>query len=293
MLRHDKSNGCIASIRRDFRQMVAERRAILVPGASNALTARLIEAHGFEALYLSNMELGIPDLGLVTMTEIAEATRRISDVTGLPLIVDIDTGFGNALNVHRTIRSLEAAGAAALQIEDQVFPKRCGHFSGKAVVPLAEMLAKIHAATDARHDENIQIIARTDAIAVEGIEAALERAEHMAEAGADIIFVEAPETDAQMKRVGQMKVPQIANIVFGGRTPMLSRQTLEELGFSLVLYANAALQATIRSVGAVLDHLRDTGSLAGAEEQLADFDERQRAVAKRFYDEMEQRYRTD
>jgi 2-methylisocitrate lyase-like PEP mutase family enzyme len=287
-----------ASRRKSFRRAVAERRALLVPGAANALTARIIEDLGFEALYLTgagfaNTELGIPDIGLVNMTEITEAAMRIGDICSLPLIVDIDTGFGNALNVYRTVRTMERAGAAALQIEDQVFPKKCGHFDGKGIIPIKEMVAKIHAAVDTRTDPDLLIIARTDARAVEGLTQALDRAEAMLEAGADMLFVEAPLDREELQRIAQLPAPQLVNIVFGGRTPMLSRSELQEMGFSVVLYANAALQATIQAVGSVLSHLRDTGSLANMESSLAGFAERQRIVGKEHFDAIEKTYAVD
>jgi len=180
-----------AEIRQEFRMRVERRDALLLPGGANALTARIIEDLGFEAVYLTgaglaNTHLGMPDLGLVSVTELAETAARISDVCRLPLVVDIDTGFGSALNVYRTVRLLERAGAAALQIEDQIFPKKCGHFADKSVVPLPEMVNKIKAALDARGDANTLVVARTDARAVEGIEQAIERAHAMTEAGADV-----------------------------------------------------------------------------------------------------------
>lgn len=281
--------------RKRLRSMVEERRALLVPGTANALTARIVQELGFEALYLtgagfSNTELGVPDIGLVTMNEIAEAATRISAICNLPLVVDIDTGFGNALNVYRTVKALERAGAAALQIEDQVFPKKCGHFDGKGVIPLAEMTAKIRAAVDARADPDLLIIARTDARAVEGLSQALDRAHAMHEAGADILFVEAPIDASEMAEIGRLPMPQVANIVFGGRTPMLTQAELREMGFAMVLYANAALQATIRSVSQVLTHLRDEGTLAGVDDQLAGFTERQRMVDKERFDALEKAY---
>jgi len=284
-----------ASRRKSFRKAVEERRAVLVPGAANALTARIIEDLGFEALYLTgagfaNTELGIPDIGLVTMTEITEAAMRISDICSLPLIADIDTGFGNALNVYRTVRTMERAGAAALQIEDQVFPKKCGHFDGKGIIPIGEMVTKIHAAVDTRTDPDLLIIARTDARAVEGLTQALDRAEAMLEAGADMLFVEAPLSREELQQVAQLPAPQLVNIVFGGRTPMLPRSELQKMGFSVVLYANAALQATIQAVGTMLEHLRDTGSLAEIESSLAGFAERQRIVGKEHFDAIEKAY---
>lgn len=282
--------------RKRLRQRIARRDAFLLPGAANALTARIAEDLGFEAVYLTgagftNMQLGMPDLGLLSVTELAEAAARISDVTTIPLVVDIDTGFGNALNVYRTVHLLERAGAAALQIEDQIFPKKCGHFSGKGVVPLPEMLSKLHAALDARRDDGTLIIARTDARAVEGFDRALERAHAMTEAGADIIFVEAPESVEEMRQIGQLPAPQLVNVVMGGRTPMLPREELAEMGFSIALYANAALQAMVLAAQEVLGSLRDVGSLEKVEDRLASFSERQRIVGKPDFDALEARYR--
>lgn len=287
-----------ADVRRQFRARVERRDALLLPGAANALTARIIEDLGFEAIYLTgaglaNTHLGVPDLGLVSVTELAETAERISDVCRLPLVVDIDTGFGNALNVYRTVRLLERSGAAALQIEDQVFPKKCGHFAGKAVVAMPEMLGKIHAALDARRDPNTLIIARTDAAAVEGFERALDRANAMTEAGADVLFVEAPETVDQLRSIARLPAPQVVNVVIGGKTPMLPLEELQRLGFAVALYANAALQATIASVQHVLAHLKADGSLAGVKDRLATFSERQRLVGKEAFDALERRYTAD
>jgi 2-methylisocitrate lyase-like PEP mutase family enzyme len=292
----DAGRASPAEIRATLRRLVEKRDALLVPGTANALTARIIQDLGFEALYLTgaglaNTHLGVPDLGLVTVTELAETTARISDVCTLPLIVDIDTGFGNALNVYRTVQLMERSGAAALQIEDQVFPKKCGHFAGKAVVPTSEIVGKIRAALDARTDPNLMIIARTDARAVEGFQSAMDRAHAFIEAGADVTFVEAPESAEELAAIGKLPVPQLANLVVGGKTPMLSQDELRSMGFSIVLYANAALQATILAVQEVLGHLHDKGSLAGIENRLASFTERQRMVDKDWFDAFENRYK--
>ena len=277
--------------------LIERRQAILVPGAANALTARVIEDLGFEVAYVTgagvaNTQLGVPDIGLLTVTELADTVTRISEACRLPLIVDIDTGFGNALNTARTVRALERAGASALQIEDQVFPKRCGHFDGKAVVSAAEMVSKIKAAADARHDQDLQIVARTDARADEGLDRAIERAALYRQAGADLLFIEAPIDREEMRRIGQLDAPQVANLVIGGRTPLLTQAELAELGFALVLYANAALQASLRAMQGVLGHLRQFGSLSGVEDRLATFDERQRVVDKSAYDRLEETYRS-
>ncbi|GLI21066.1 2-methylisocitrate lyase-like PEP mutase family enzyme [Xanthobacter flavus] len=279
-----------------LKNLVARRAAITVPGTANAMFARVIENLGFDAIYVSgagiaNMALGAPDIGLTTLTEVAEATAAIADAVSLPIIVDADTGFGNAVNMVRTIRMLERAGAAGIQIEDQVFPKKCGHFSGKEVITTAEMVQKIKAAVDARIDGDIQIIARTDAAAVEGFDRAMERAHAFVEAGADMTFVEAPVTVEELARIPrELPVPQIANIVFGGRTPDPGREQLAQMGFSLVLYANAALQAALKASYEVLEALKRDGSLASVSHRLATFDERQKAVAKDHWDQLETRY---
>src|SRR5699024_5124288 len=234
-----------------IRSLLTGDEAVLLPGAMNALAARIIEDTGFKAIYVTgagvtNASLGMPDLGLITATEIAEQTARIRDVTELPLIVDADTGFGNALNTQRTVRALERAGAGVIQLEDQTFPKRCGHFEDKAVVPAQEMIQKLHAAVDARASEDTLIIARTDAAATDGIDEAIERANRYVEAGADISFVEGPRTPGDIARVAEaVPGPKLINLVVGGKTPLLPLADLGSMGYALVLYANAGLQAAI------------------------------------------------
>ncbi len=290
------TSGDTASDKRiKLRALAEKRNATLLPGAANALSARIIEDIGFEAVYLTgagltNTQLGLPDLGLLTASEVEDATTRISDVCSLPLIADMDTGFGNALNVYHTVQRLERAGASALQIEDQVFPKKCGHFSGKAVIPLDEMLGKLKACLDARRDENTMIIARTDARAIEGFEAAMERAYKMAEVGVDMLFVEAPVSTEELRAIGKMPTPQLMNFVYGGKTPMMPPEELRVAGFSFVLYANAALQASIQAQQEVLQSLYQTGSLAEAADKLASFTERQRVVGKPALDALTARY---
>ena len=273
-----------------------KRQAVTVPGAPNALFARLIEDLGFEVVYvtgagIANMQLGVPDLGLTTISEVSNTVASISDVVELPIIVDADTGFGNALNVIRTIKTLEKSGASGIQIEDQVFPKRCGHFGGKEVISKSEMVQKIHAAVDARNDQSLQIIARTDAAAVEGLSSAIDRAQSYIDAGADITFVEAPNSQMELERIAnELQVPQIANIVYGGRTPDVGKAQLAEFGFSLVLYANAILQAALKASHEVLQSLHEKGSLAAVSEQLASFDDRQAVVKKFDWDKLEKKY---
>lgn len=282
-----------------LKALAAERRAVSVPGAANGMFARVIEDLGFDAVYatgagIANMSLGAPDVGLTTVTEVAKAVSDMAEAVDLPIIVDADTGFGNAVNTVRTVRLLERAGASAIQIEDQVFPKKCGHFSGKAVVRQSEMVQKIHAAVDSRQDDDLMIIARTDARAIEGLDAAIARAHAYIEAGADMTFVEAPQDFEELARIGRdLPVPQVANIVFGGRTPDPGRDTLAENGFGFVLYANAALQAALRASREVLGALKEDGSLDRVGSRLASFEERQATVDKATWDALEERYNDD
>ena len=280
-----------------LKTILNRRQATILAGAANGLFARLIEDLGYEAVYVTgagvaNMYLGAPDIGLTTLTEIANQVAAISDAVAIPLLVDADTGFGNAVNMVRTVKVLERAGAAGLQIEDQVFPKKCGHFDGKEVVPLEEMLAKIKAAVDTRRDGDLQIVARTDARAILGLQAAIDRAGAMIEAGADLTFVEAPTSAEELAQIARaLSVPQVANVVFGGLTPELGQRKFAELGFGCVLYANAALQAALKASHEVLAALRREGSLASVADRLAGFDIRQQTVAKPKYDDLERRYR--
>jgi 2-methylisocitrate lyase-like PEP mutase family enzyme len=234
------------------------------------------------------MHLGLPDLGFMDLSQVADHTMAIRDVVDLPLIVDADTGFGNAINVTHTVRTLERAGASAIQLEDQHAPKRCGHFAGKELIPAAEMVGKVRAAADARR-EGMVIIARTDACAVEGFEAAIDRAQSYIAAGADMTFVEAPETLEDLKAVPKrLGAPQLLNMVLGGKTPIIEAAEATRIGFSLVLYANAALQGAILGMETALKALRDKGVLE--EGAVASFAERQRLVDKASFDAMETRY---
>lgn len=272
------------------------RQAVLLPGAFNALSARLIEDLGFEAIYVTgagvtNMHMGLPDQGFMGLAEICEQTRRIRDVVRLPLVVDADTGFGNALNVYHSVRQLERAGADCVQLEDQSSPKRCGHFSGKQVIAAKEMVNKIRAAVDARADSGLLVMARTDAAAVEGVQAALERAEQYAEAGADILFVEALTSEDEVRNLpARLSSPLLMNLVLGGKTPVLPLDELRQLGFAFVLYANAALQAAVAGMQAALGQLKAQGRLDEDPTLVAPFAERQRLVGKPFWDALEQDY---
>jgi 2-methylisocitrate lyase-like PEP mutase family enzyme len=276
--------------------MLTPGAAVILPGVANALAARVAADCGFGAAYvtgagIANSFLGIPDNGLVTLTELAAHVVAIREVFSGPLMVDADTGFGNALNMRRTIQMLERAGADAIQIEDQVFPKRCGHFEGKEVIPAAEMVAKIKAAADARTDPNLLIVARTDAIAVEGFSAAMDRAQAFREAGADIGFVEAPTNNEQIAAIGKLPWPQLVNIVIGGKTPDKSNEELKALGFAGVIYANAALQGALHGMQRALSHLKQNGQVGDSAGMLTSFAERQRLVDIASFQDMERKYK--
>ena len=286
------------STRRAFRQALAPGVALILPGVANALAARIVADAGFSAAYvtgagIANTFLGIPDNGLVTLTELVSHVAAIRSVFAGPLMVDADTGFGNALNMARTIKALERAGADAIQIEDQVFPKRCGHFEGKEVIPAIEMVAKIKAAVDARTDPDLMIVARTDAIAVEGFNAAIDRANAFREAGADVGFVEAPTSPEQIAAVARLPWPQLINIVIGGKTPELANDELKKLGFAGVLYANTALQAAMLGMQRALGHLKQQGRIGDAADLLTSFAERQRLVDMAAFQAMERKYKAE
>jgi 2-methylisocitrate lyase-like PEP mutase family enzyme len=282
---------------RVLKELLASERGILLPGAPNALAARIIADLGFKAVYLTgagltNMALGMPDLGFLDLGQVVQHTMAIRNVIDLPIIVDADTGFGNALNVAHTVKMLEQAGASAIQLEDQKTPKRCGHFNGKDIVPAEEMVSKIKAAVDARRD-GVVIVARTDARAVEGFEAAIDRARRYIEAGADVTFVEAPETLDEVRLIPpRLGVPQLINIVVGGKTPIVDQAMAADMGFGLLLYANVALQGAILGMQTALRALRERGALDEASGLVASFVERQRLVDKPAFDAMEQRYAT-
>jgi 2-methylisocitrate lyase-like PEP mutase family enzyme len=282
--------------RHELRNMLVPGAALLLPGVANALAARVVADQGFAAAYvtgagIANTFFGVPDIGLVTLSELASHVAAIREAFPGPLVVDADTGFGNAVNVVRTVCLLERAGADALQIEDQIFPKRCGHFEGKHVIPAAEMVEKIKAAVDTRRDRDLLIIARTDAIAPEGYAAAIERAAAYREAGADVTFVEAPTSMEQIADIPhRLPWPQLINIVLGGRTPELPNEKLKELGYAGVIYANVALQSALKGMQAALGELRRKGYMGNAMELVADFAERQRLVHKDEFDALERRY---
>jgi 2-methylisocitrate lyase-like PEP mutase family enzyme len=260
-------------------KQLAASTITVAPGVYDALGAVLVQQAGFHVAYLSGASIaytrfGRPDIGLVGMSEVAETLSAITERSGLPVIVDADTGFGNALNVMRTVRLFESSGAAAIQLEDQTLPKRCGHLAGKTLVSQGEMVGKIKAALDARRQAETLIIARTDGIAVEGFDAALERSEHYVEAGADVLFVEAPQSVIQMQaivaRFGD-RVPLMANMVEGGMTPQQNADALQKIGYSLVIFPGGMVRAMAQSVRAYLASLKTHGTNQPFRNQMLDF----------------------
>ena len=246
-----------------LRQMLAAPGIIVAPGAYDGFSARLIEAAGYEAVYMTGAgtaasHLGQPDLGLATLTEMANHASHLAACVSLPVIADADTGYGNVLNVVRTVREYERAGVAALHLEDQVAPKKCGHIAGKQVIPTAEFCDKIRAASEYRTDPDFVIIARTDARAVTGLEDAIERSNRYAEAGADVIFFEAPQTVEEIERVARhVKAPLLANMVQGGRTPSVKVSELQRLGFKIVIFPAVCMAAAVQAMERALVHLRE------------------------------------
>lgn len=287
-----------ANLNQRLRQELIPGAGHVMPGAANALAARIIEATGHAMLMVSgaavaNTYLGVPDIGLVSLSELAGHVGAIRDSVRIPILVDGDTGFGNAISVVHTVRVLERAGANAIMLEDQTFPKRCGHFEGKDVVSRDEMVQKIKAAVDTRTDHRLMILARTDARAGEGLQAALDRALAYQEAGADFLFIEAPLSSDELASIPRA-VPgiHVCNMVVGGKTPLLSRNELAAMGYSVILYANVALQASMMAMQRTLQHLHDSGSIAGVEDQLMMFRERQQMVDAEHFNTLAQRYAT-
>ena len=279
-----------------LRALLCDHEVVVAPGASDALTARLIEKAGFPAVYvtgagIANALLGVPDVGLTTLTEVAAQAAHIVASVKVPVFADADTGFGGIGNVQRTVREFERAGLAGLHIEDQSLPKRCGHFDGKSVVSKDEMVLRVHAAVDARQDDDLVIIARTDARGVEGLDAALERAALCVDAGADMIFVEGLLDEDEFRTVGRelAGVPLVANMVEGGKSPLLPAQRLGELGFRVVIHANLALRLGALAIQCGLAELRQTGTSAGMLDRILPWDERQAIVGLADANEMERR----
>lgn len=272
-----------------LRSRLQSKNILVAPGIYDGMTAMLAEQAGFEALYLSGAavaytRLGRPDIGLTSVTEMAETMALIRDRVALPVIIDADTGFGNALNAQRTMRLYERAGANALQIEDQTFPKRCGHLSDKSLIPTAEMTGKIAAMTDARTSDETLIVARTDAIAVEGVDAAVDRAEAYLAAGANVLFIEAPRTGEELKAVAEhfgTRVPLLANMVEGGATPIQGASDLEALGYSIAIFPGGIVRALARTAEDYYTSLYQHGSNRPFANRMFDFDGLNRRLGTR------------
>ena len=281
-----------------LRKYISGPNLVMAPGAYDALTAKMIEAAGFQAVYMTGYgtsagQFGLPDLGLLTLTEMAANAARIAEAVEVPLIADADTGYGNPINVVRTVRTYEKAGAAAIHLEDQVWPKRCGHMKGKQVIEARDMADKIKAAVDARHDPDFLIIARTDAIATHGFEAALERGALYAEAGADLLFVEAPVSPEQMADIPR-RLPQKPHLVnMAPLTPNLPAAELAAMGFRLAIYPGVCLAAAVSACMAELDRLKETGRQKDLTEYVQSFLDLNRFLGADQYESLERKYRAD
>jgi carboxyvinyl-carboxyphosphonate phosphorylmutase len=262
-----------------LRQLFQTGKMIVAPGAHDALTAKIIGKTGFDAVYMTGYgqaasHLGNPDVGLLTMSEMVARANAIVEAAGVPVIADADTGFGNAINVKRTVREYEKAGVAVIQLEDQVMPKKCGHMVGRQVIPKEEMVGKIKAAVDTRTDSDFMIMARTDARTIQGIDAAIERGLAYQEAGADIIFIESPESKEEMIMINKaIKVFTLANMVEGGRTPMLPNKELEAMGYNLVIYPTASTYLTTKAMMTLMETLKKDGTTASMIPEMVTFSE--------------------
>ena len=281
--------------RQQLRRLIGQGGYTMVPGAYDSLTARLVEAAGFAAVYLTgggySRASGYPDLGLLSLTENALFIGRTVEAVAIPVIADADTGYGNAINVIRTVREYEKTGVAGFHIEDQVSPKKCGHYEGKEVISRAEMVGKIKAAVDTRRDAEMVIIARSDARAIEGLEAAIERVNSYLEAGADVGFVEAPQTVEELRVVGKsVRGPALVNVFEGGKTPMLGAKEFEEMGFRLGIYPSQTHRAAIRAAQRVLAAMKRDGDTRAVEAELATFQEREDAVGTAAWRALEEKY---
>lgn len=280
-----------------LRDLLKEPGIIVAPGAHNAFTAKIIEqSGGFQAVYVTGSGttmslIGAPDIGLLTMTEMVTQAKNINMAVSLPVIADADTGYGNAINVRRTVQEYERAGIAAIHIEDQVTPKKCGHFEGKQVISQSEMVGKISAAVDTREDPDFVLIARTDARAVLGLEEGLRRAEAYVEAGADVIFFEAPQSLKELEIIAKsIKAPLMVNMDEGTKTPLLTVQELEEMGYKIVVFPRSAPCAAAKTIQELMQQLKETGTTKGFVNRIVTFEERNLITGLAKYKEMEKKY---
>jgi len=278
-----------------LRNLIERGDTVVAPGVYDGISAQLVEQAGFPAVYASGGAIsraaGMPDLGLLGMSEVVDRLENIVDATALPVIADADTGYGNALNVQRMVRAFERAGVAGFHLEDQKFPKRCGHYDDKSLVPVKEMAQKIRAARDASTDPDLVIIARTDALAVEGFEAAIERADAYREAGADVLFVEAPQTEEQIAEIAhRLPFPKLINMFEGGKTPLMPESRLRELGFAIVIIPSDLQRAALFAMRETLAAIRRDGSSAALRERLLSFKERELVVGTAAFLERDKTY---
>ncbi len=280
-----------------LRELIERPGTTILPGVFDAVSAKLVEQIGFEVVFtsgfgISGTTLGMPDMGLLTMTETLERVRKIVGAVDLPLVADVDTGYGNPLNVMRTVRECVEMGVAGIILEDQEWPKKCGHFEGKRVIPCDEKIQKVKAAVEARGDKDLVIIGRTDARAPLGLDEAVERGIAYFKAGVDVVFVEAPQSVDELKRISEkIDAPLFANMIEGGKTPFLSRVELEDLGYKLVVYPLSALFAATKAMADVFQKLKDDGTTAGFEPMVS-FHEFEEIIGVPRYREIESRFVT-
>ncbi len=284
------------NLRKKLKALLARKRLLVAPGAFDGLSARLVEEAGFAAVYLSGgavaRSMGVPDIGLVTLSEVIERATQVVSAVRIPVIADADTGYGNALNLVRAVREFERVGVAAIHVEDQVTPKRCGHLEGKEVVSLPEMEKKLEAALAARTDPDFAIIGRTDARAIYGLEHAIERGRSFARLGADAVFIEAPESEAELETIARSlpEVPLMVNMFKGGKTPLLPASRIEQMGYRIAIFPSDTQRAAIYAIKEALAVLKRDGSTAAIDDRLATFQERDRLVGLGEWEKLEQRY---
>ncbi len=282
--------------RRKLKRLLARRQLLIAPGVFDGLSARLVEEAGFEAIYLSGgavaRSMGVPDIGLLTMSEVIERAAQVVAAVKIPVIADADTGYGNALNLVRAVREFERAGVAAIHIEDQITPKRCGHLEGKEVISLAEMEKKLEAALQSRSDPDFIIIGRTDSRAVHGLDDAIQRGKSFARLGVDAVFVEAPQSEAEMETIARSipEVPLMVNMFKGGKTPLLPASRLEEMGFRIAIFPSESQRAAIYAMREALAMLKRDGSTEAMDDRLATFKERDRIVGLEEWEKLERQY---
>lgn len=287
------------SVRKKLRELLSRNRLLLAPGAFDGLSARMVEEAGFEAVYLSGGSVahstGVPDLGLMTMSEVIERASQVVSAVQIPVIADADTGYGNALNVVRTVREFERTGVAAIHIEDQVTPKRCGHLEGKEVIPLSEMENKLRAALEARSDPHFAIIGRTDSRAIHGLDDAIKRGQAFARLGVDAVFIEAAESEAELETIARSirDVTLMVNMFKGGKTPLLPASRLEQMGYRIAIFPSDTQRAAIYAMKETLAVLKRDGSTEAIDDRLTTFQERDRLVGLGEWEKLEERYLKD